>query len=208
LHVVQSVREWLRARADRAHNVRMTRVADHPIEPFFLSRWSSRAMSGEPLVHGEVERLIEAARYAPSSGNGQPWTFFVAHKTSPVFSAWHDGLADGNKPWCARASAFILLCATTVRDNGAPARLALFDCGAAWMSLALQGSALGLVVHAMEGYDVDKIRAAAGIADPHVVTTAMIAVGKPGDASLLSDKLQTLAQPNQRKPIASFVRVL
>ena len=188
----------------------MTRIADHAIDPLFLRRRSPRAMSGAPLPRAELWRLLEAARWAPSSGNQQPWRFVVAEQGTPGFSAIHATLAAGNQPWSARAAAFIVVCAevirTTTEGQRAPRRLAAFDAGAAWMSLALQGSQQGLVVHAMEGFDHIACKGAVH-APADVDVLAVVAIGLPGDPTHLTEEWQRKGDetPNLRFPIEERV---
>src|SRR5262245_8615643 len=118
----------------------MARKADHEIDPLFLRRWSPRAMSGEPLAQEDLLRLFEAARWAPSSGNNQPWRFAYARAGTPHFASFFDLLADGNKPWCAKAGALIVLASKKSNDKGRLARTHSLDTGAAWMSFALQAT--------------------------------------------------------------------
>src|SRR5438309_2540679 len=88
----------------------MERIADHEIDPLFLRRWSPRAMDGRPLSHVDLMTLFEAARWAPSSGNAQPWRFVYARAGTPYFDKFFDLLVEGNKPWCARAGALVVYC--------------------------------------------------------------------------------------------------
>jgi hypothetical protein len=122
----------------------MERQADHPIDPLFLRRWSPRAMAGTPLRPDDLHPLFEAARWAPSSGNGQPWRFVYALRGTPEFAGFLDLLVPGNRIWCERAGALVVILSRTVRDNGKAVRTHSFDAGAAWMSLALQGTLQGL----------------------------------------------------------------
>ncbi len=184
------------------------RQADYAIDSLFLRRHSPRAMSGAPVAAAELNRLFEAARWAPSSSNSQPWRFVVAKNDQPAFVELLAVLAEFNRAWCARAAALVVVCTQTVRTAAdgttSPARLAAFDAGAAWMSLALQGRQMGLVVHAMEGFDHAKaaqlVRAPAGID-----VLAVVAVGVPGDAALLHDKQRAGEARNGREPIATRV---
>src|SRR5215472_18495683 len=100
----------------------MERHADYPIEPLFLNRWSSRAMNGQALGREELMRLFEAARWAPSSGNGQPWRFVYAVAGTEHFERLFNFLAEGNKPWCARAGALVVVLSRKNFDNGRPER--------------------------------------------------------------------------------------
>lgn len=182
----------------------MARGADHPINTAFIRRWSGRAMSGAPVSRGELMRLFEAARFAPSSGNAQPWRFVFAVRDTPGFAELFQCLDDGNRAWCVRAGALIVICAQTVLDSGKPNRYALFDAGAAWMALALQGTAQGLVVHALGGFDGDRLRAV--VHPPEgIEIIAVVAVGLPGNAADLSARDQSREQPNDRRPQGAFV---
>ncbi|MCS6899053.1 MAG: nitroreductase family protein [Myxococcales bacterium] len=182
----------------------MTRKADFDIDPLFLERWSPRAMSGQPVAEADLRRLFEAARWAPSSGNSQPWRFVYARAGTSDFDRFFGLLAQGNRPWCARAGALILLAARTVNDQGKPMPSASFDTGAAWMALALQGTKMGLVVHAMGGFDAERSKVEVGL-PPEVVPCCMIAVGQPGSVEDLPEPYRSREQPNDRKPQATFV---
>ena len=177
----------------------MPRTPAHPVDPLFLRRWSPRAMSGAPLTRAALLPLLEAARWAPSGGNGQPWRFTYALRGTPAFDAFLGALVPGNQAWAHAAGALVVLAARTVRVDGKPAPSAPFDCGAAWMAFALQGTLSGLVVHAMGGFEKEAARAAAALPaalEPQVV----IAVGHPGDAAALPEKLRAREVPSDRLP--------
>jgi nitroreductase len=182
----------------------MPRTASNPIDPLFLRRWSPRAMSGAPLARAQLLTLLEAARWAPSGGNGQPWRFAYALAGTPHFDRFLATLVPGNREWCLRAGALVLVCAKVVRDDGKPSPTAPFDAGAAWMGLALQGTISGLVVHGMGGFDKEAARAAAALPvglEPQV----MIAVGHPGRVEELPEKLQGRELPSDRLPLEALV---
>lgn len=181
----------------------MSRQADFPIDELFLRRWSPRAMSGEPVALADLSRLLEAARWAPSSGNGQPWRFIYGLAGTPDFTRLFNLLADGNKPWCGRAGALLVVVSRKVRDNGQPARTHSFDTGAAWMSFALQGTLQGLVVHGMEGFDYDRARSELAVPEDHEVEM-MIAVGHPGAVADLPEKYRPREAPSSRHPMAGL----
>lgn len=181
----------------------MTRRADHDIDDQFLRRWSPRAMNGQPMAREALMRLFEAARWAPSSGNAQPWRFVYALAGTDAFQAFFDLLVEGNKPWCARAGALVIVASHTHSDSGRPQRTHSFDTGAAWMSLALQASRMGLVVHGMEGFDYDRAPAVAGL-PPGTVPECMIAIGHPGAIEDLPEKYRAREAPNDRNPVSSF----
>jgi len=181
----------------------MSRTADHDIDPQFLARWSPRAMNGEPVTQADLLRLLEAARWAPSGGNTQPWRFGYARKGTADFERYFDALLEGNRLWCVNAGALLVVASRTTRGEGKPLPTHSFDAGAAWMSLALQGAKMGLVVHGMGGYTEAAIREAAHLStDLHV--EAMVAVGNPGKVEDLPEKLQGREVPSLRDPVSSF----
>jgi nitroreductase len=182
----------------------MARVADHPIEPWFLERWSPRAMSGAPVEQDVLSQLFEAARWAPSSGNSQPWRFLYAKAGTPQFGKFFELLMEGNRSWCQRAGALLVVVSKHVTADGKPARTNAFDTGAAWMSLALQGSRLGLVIHGMGGFDYERARADLRVPDTCTVQ-CMVAVGYPGRTEDLLPHLVPREQPNGRNASTSFV---
>lgn len=184
------------------------RHADHAIDPLFTRRHSPRAMSGAPLPPEELARLFEAARWAPSSGNMQPWRFVVARREQPAFKDFHDLLLGFNKDWTANAAALVVVCGQTrrVAHDGSekPARLYAFDTGAAWMSLALQGTLQGLVVHGMEGFDNVKAKEVVKAPDG-VDVLCMVAIGLPGDPAVLPEEKRKGEAPNDRDPQSKHV---
>lgn len=181
----------------------MPRQAAAPIESFFTARWSGRAFSGEPLPEGALQSLLEAARWAPSSGNNQPWRFVYALTGTPHFAAFHNLLVPGNKPWCEKAAALLVVSARAIFENGKPARTHAFDTGAAWMSLALEAHFLGLVAHGMEGFDYDRAAELIALPANHAVQ-CMVAVGRPGRREDLPEPYRSREQPNDRQPVTSF----
>jgi len=181
----------------------MPRSPAHPVDPLFPRRWSPRAMAGTAVSREAVLTLLEAARWSPSGGNGQPWRFVWALRDTPAFAALLDALVPANQAWAHRAGALLLLAAKVVRDDGRPAPSAQLDAGAAWMALALQGTLSGLAVHAMGGFDREKARLAAAL-PPGVEPQAVIAVGHPGRAEDLPEKVRPLEQPSDRLPVEAF----
>jgi nitroreductase len=179
------------------------RTADYEILPAFLERWSPRAMAGTPLSSAELMSLLEAARWAPSGGNLQPWRFVYGVKGTGAFDKLLECLADSNRVWCEQAGALIVMVSKTTRDNGQPNRTHGLDAGAAWMSLALQGAALGLVVHGMGGFDLEKAATAVSL-PPSFEVQHMVAVGHPGSLHALPEKLQARELPSGRKPLGEI----
>ncbi len=183
----------------------MPRHAAHDIDPLLLQRWSPRAMSGQPLSQESLLRLLEAARWAPSGGNLQPWRIAWALAGTPAFERFLGALVEGNREWCVRAGALLVLAARTVRADGRPNRSHAFDAGAAWMGLALQGTRMGLVVHAMGGFDEGRAREATG-APAELHLNCMIAVGHPGRVEDLPERLRPREAPSDREPLEAIAR--
>lgn len=181
------------------------RIPSYPVEELILTRWSPRAMSGEPISHDELMSLFEAARWAPSSYNNQPWRFIYAHRDTKYWHTFFDLLVPFNQEWCARAAALIVVVShTRFSFNNKPSRTHSFDTGAAVQNLALQGHAMGLVVHGMEGFDYDRARTIFAIPDEYTVE-ALFAVGRPASSDILSLELKKRELLSDRKPIAEFV---
>jgi nitroreductase len=162
-------------------------------------------MSGEPVAHGELQRLFEAARWAPSSYNEQPWRFIYAHRDTPHWERLFSLLLEANQVWVKPAGALVLIVTKkTFSKNNAPNRVAVFDAGSAWQSMALQGAAMGLVVHGMAGFDWDRARTELAIPDDFEIC-AMLAVGKPGRVEDLPEGLRAVEKPTPRRPIAETI---
>lgn len=184
-----------------APEVAHVRTPEYPVLPMFINRWSPRAMSGEPLLERDLLTLLEAARWAPSSYNDQPWRMIYARRDTPHWPRLFDLLVPGNQAWCVNAAALVVFTSrTTFEKNGKPNPCAVFDTGSAWMSLALQGSMMGLVVHGMTGFDRDRARRDLAVPEG-VEIPAMCAVGKPGRREALSPDLQKREAPSGRKPL-------
>ncbi|MCI0426583.1 MAG: nitroreductase family protein [Nitrospiraceae bacterium] len=187
----------------------MEKPADtqYPIHDLLRQRWSPRAFSDQPVEAEKLRILFEAARWAPSSNNEQPWRFIVANKENETdWNRLFACLVAGNRTWAYRAPVLILSVASRIfEDDSTPNRHAFHDTGMAVENLVLQATALGLSAHQMAGFDVEKARVDLKIPsgyDP----VAMIAVGYPGDPAQLSDRLRAReAQPRARKPLTEFV---
>jgi nitroreductase len=178
------------------------RKADHPVDKLFLDRWSPRAMSGEPLTEEELMTLLEAARWAPSSYNNQPWRILYARRDTEHWPLFLDLLVEGNGAWAKDAAALLLFVAKETFDfNGQTYPTYSFDTGAAWENLALQATLKGLVTHGMQGFDYERARAELKIPEGFRVE-AMVAVGRPGDPATLPEAAREREEPNGRKPLA------
>lgn len=187
----------------------MEKQADtaYPIHELLQRRWSPRAFSDKMVETDKLRSLFEAARWAPSSNNEQPWSFIIATQDDENnYRRLFECLKEGNKKWAFRAPVLMLSVARlNFEDEGTPNRHAFHDTGMAVFSLVVQATALGLMVHQMAGFDVEKARTELKIPDGHE-PVAMIAVGYPGDPDILPDRLkQRELLPRERKPIAEFV---
>lgn len=182
-----------------------TRTSEYAIDKLFLDRWSPRAMSGEPIGEDELLTLFEAAHWAPSSGNSQPWRFLYARRDTEHWPLFFDLLNDGNKTWCHRAAALIVFVSRTTHDTtGRVLRTHSYDTGSAWMSLAYQGWMKRLVVHGMAGFDYERAKATLNVPDDFTVE-AMAAVGRQGSKEDLPPQHLSREFPSQRKPVSELV---
>src|SRR6202049_1964620 len=134
------------------------RQAAHAIDSIFIDRWSPRAMSGVALSHAELLLLFEAARWAPSSMNYQPWRMLYALRDTPHWPLFLGLLNEGNRRWAQHGGALVLFISKKTIDDGRPSVTHAFDTGAAWENFALQASLRNLVVHGMQGFDYARAR--------------------------------------------------
>lgn len=179
------------------------RKRENDVDAIFLNRWSPRAMSGEEIDEATLKTLFEAARFAPSSNNNQPWRFIYARRNTPYWDTIFGLMNEGNRAWAKNAAVLIVVISKTTFDSGKPARTHTYDAGAAWVSLALQGSLRNLVVHGMQGFDYDKAKEVLQVPDDYSVE-AMIAIGKHGNKEDLPAYQQEREFPSARKSIAEI----
>lgn len=183
------------------------RQPDHPVAAQFPARWSPRSFSDRAMSEAEVMSLLEAARWAPSASNHQPWRFVWARRGEGAFDALHACLTGNNLVWTAKAAALVVVASKDTMQNregdAVPNRTAGFDTGAAWMSLALQAHSMGLFAHAMGGFDRDKLAAAVALPDGHTLH-CVVAVGEQGPADALPEDLAAREKPSGRKPLAEI----
>lgn len=185
--------------------VETRRKLTFPISSIILNRWSPRAMSGEELPHQELMSLFEAARWAPSSFNNQPWRFIFALRNTVHWESFLGLLAGSNKIWAKDAAALMVIISNqNFEYNGKPAITHQFDAGAAWENFALEAASRGLVAHGMQGFDYERARKELGVPDSYDVT-AMVAIGKRAPKEKLPLKLQEREFPNDRKPLQEIV---
>lgn len=183
------------------------RIAEHPVDAQFTARWSPRAFADKAVAEADVLTLIEAARWAPSASNLQPWRFVWALKGEAAFDRILDTLVPFNQGWAKNAAALIVVAARTsvTKEDGTESPNAYhgFDTGAAWGALALQAHLNGLVAHAMGGFDHAKTAEAVALPEHHALH-AVVAVGYRGDAASLPEGLQSREVPSPRKPMSEI----
>lgn len=181
------------------------RIPQFSINELFIKRWSPRAMSGQEISDAELMSLFEAARWAPSSFNNQPWRFIYAKRNTHHWDALFNLMVESNQSWTKNAAVLMVVISKKTFDhNNKPAHTHSFDTGAAWENLALQGASMNLVVHGMEGFDYERARKVLNIPEGYTIE-AMIAVGKPADKNVLSEDLQKREQPSDRKKVSEFI---
>ena len=183
----------------------MRRKSNYKINEIIFNRWSARAMSGEGLSDDELMPLFEAARWAPSSFNNQPWRFIYTKKNSEYWNKFFILLSEFNQQWCKNAAALILVISKNNFDhNNKPSITHSFDTGAACENLALEGHSKGLVVHIMQGFDYEKAKEVFEISNNYKVE-AMIAIGKKGNKENLTENLKNKEVISDRKPLNQIV---
>lgn len=191
--------------ASEVNKLRSEEVAKS-LHPIFRQRCSPRSFLEQEVSPADLRLLFEAARWAASSGNGQPWRFIVGVRNSATHKRIVSALAGFNKEWAPNAPVLILGTANTLNARGAVNAYALYDLGAASAYLTLEATAIGLTAHQMGGFDHAAIRKALDIPDSYALGS-VIALGYQGEPAALTNP-QMLAQetaPRQRKPQKEFV---
>jgi nitroreductase len=182
-------------------------VLDLPIHEQFRRRRSPRAFSSDPVEPEKLHRVLEAARWAPSASNEQPWRFVVARRDQPdEFARFLGFIKEGNVVWAQHAPVLLLSVARTRRErDGGQNRHAFHDVGQAVANLTLQALEEGLYVHQMGGFEVEKARETLHIPDDYD-PVAVIALGYPGDPADLPEALQERERAARtRKPLSELV---
>ena len=185
------------------------RSADFPVDPLFLERWSPRAFDGSEIPDDDLMTLFEAARWAPSAFNSQPWRFLYAKRGDANWDRFLSLLIPWNRSWAHSASVLIYVLSDTMpftdRKTGAPAPSTThgFDAGAAWACLALQATRMGYHAHGMSGIQYELARAELAIPERCALNAACV-VGRIGDPAMLDEKLQAREFPSGRNPVADF----
>jgi nitroreductase len=186
----------------------MTRTATSqvPLHPLLSERWSPRGFDAEHDLGGDtLTALLEAARWAPSANNTQPWRFLVARRGDRDFGLLVDLLAPGNQVWARNASALVLVAAETADESGAGRSHAFYDTGQAVAGLVAQAQAEGLVTHQMGGFDAAGASETFGLAG-NLSPIVVVAVGRHDPAVVLPEPLATReTAPRSRLPLSTLL---
>jgi len=186
------------------------RQADHSIDPLFLERWSPRAFDGSALPDEDLAAIFEAARWAPSAFNSQPWRFLYAKRGDADWDRFLSLLIPWNQSWAHSASVLVYILSDSLpmtdRKTGepAPSTTHSFDAGAAWASLALQATRMGYHAHGMSGIQYEIARAELHIPERYRLNAACV-IGRIGDPAILDERLRAREVPSDRKPQGEFV---
>ncbi|WP_407649387.1 nitroreductase family protein [Brevibacillus composti] len=179
------------------------RQATYEIDPVFLNRWSPRSYKEDPVPDEVLFSLFEAARWAPSGSNEQPWRFIIA-RSEQDRQRFYSFIAEGNRIWCEKAPVLALILSKTINGRGDHLRSHAFDAGAAWGYLALEAARKGLITHAMGGFDPEKAREALGVPAEYELH-AVIAIGYQGEKEALPERLQEREVPSGRRELSETV---
>ena len=184
-----------------------SRQSEFPIDAFFLDRWSPRAFTEETISQETMLTILDAAHWAPSSGNNQPWRFIYALRGTASFPILVDILVPGNQRWAKNASALVFVVSKTYRvSKDGERKLAYthsYDTGAAWFSVICQAMKLGYHAHGMEGFDKEKAVEALGIPEGYRMEAAA-AIGRIAGRNTLPDDLAEREFPSKRKPVSEI----
>ncbi len=187
---------------DKGLDIGNDRVSEADVDEIFLKRWSPRAFDAESIPDDALNSLFEAARWAPSCFNEQPW-LFVYGSSEEERDVFLSILAEKNQLWAKKAPILAVLFAKRAfAMNSKPNRWAAFDCGAAWMSLTVQARLLGLYTHGMAGFSQEKAYNLLGVPEDEFEAMCAIAIGKYGDPAELDEDFRAMEAPNERKPLS------
>lgn len=185
-------------------NIEATRKSAHKIDPIHLERWSSRKFSNQPVESDKLHSIFEAARWAPSASNWQPWHFVYAQEEEDL-KKFHSFINDSNVEWCHRAPVLVAVVSKVTRnDKGDPNPFHSFDTGTAWGYLSLEAHRQGLLTHGMGGFDREKAKEVLNIPEEYVVE-AMIAIGYYDEEVELSERNEEREIPSDRYELEDFL---
>jgi nitroreductase len=183
--------------------VKDNRSPEGELNPLFLNRWSPRSFTDQKITESDLHQILEAARWAPSSNNLQPWRFYVAN-TEAKLEVFKQFIVPFNRSWTDNVPQLLLLASAKLTPKGDPNMAHEFDAGAAWAHIALQATLLGLAAHAVGGFDRAKARELLNVPDD-LDLHAVIVIGYQGGKEVLNEALQEREKPNQRNPLAASI---
>jgi len=179
------------------------RRAEHPIDALFLRRWSPRAMSGDAVAARELFTILEAARWAPSARNAQPWRFLYALRGDTWWTIFLTLLTVSRRTWLANAGALVIILASTESEYADRPPTYSFAAGAACQNACLQATSLGLASHVVEIRDVNLVRQTLEVPDEYAIQVGLV-LGHPGQRSELPAELQDKEAPRLRRPLSEI----
>lgn len=186
-----------------AEEVQNHRKADYPINPLFLNRWSPRSYSDRIVSEQDLLTVLEAARWTPSAGNRQPWRFIIA-KTEEQLQTLRELVQPSHRPWTDKAPAIIVLASYKLKPEGGSNPYHALDTGAAWQSIALQASLLGLSTRAIANFDNEKARQVLNVPEDYDLHL-FIPIGYRGEIGDLHEDFRDREKPNDRRPLNEFI---
>ncbi len=179
------------------------RIANPKINRLFVDRWSPRAFDASDLPDEDLAAIFEAAGWAPSAYNYQPWKFLYAKRGDANWERFVSLLVPGNQAWVKDASVLVFIISDTMMvlgENIAPSHTHSFDAGAAWAQLALAATDLGYHAHGMIGIDLERTREELGVPERYRIEAAA-AIGRRADPERLPEPLRQRETPSTRKPV-------
>ncbi|MDR2166159.1 MAG: nitroreductase family protein [Zoogloeaceae bacterium] len=186
-----------------------TRQIERGVNPLFVERWSARAFDESTLTEAELQTVFEAARWAPSAYNAQPWRFLYARRGTPDWRKFLDFLIPYNRDWAQHASALII--ALSARRLVPPGKTEAIDSiyhshdtGAAVGFLVLQAHLSGLNTRIIGGFDQEKVKSELGVPDDYAVES-LIVIGRKGKPETLSESFRAREAPSERLPLQNLV---
>lgn len=192
--------------ASEVHHMKHAQPSTEGVLPVILERWSPRAFDDRGVSPADLKVIFEAARWAPSSFNEQPWRFFVGHRNSETYKKIAETLVPFNQAWATTAPVLILSVAKTrFSHNDSPNNYGVHDLGAADAFITLQAASMGIATHQMAGFDQTKARDAFAIPEVYAIGSVM-ALGYQGEPSILGEHYRGQEQsPRSRKPLSEIV---
>ncbi|MED1439370.1 nitroreductase family protein [Aeribacillus composti] len=181
---------------------KLARQSEYEIDSIYLKRWSPRSFLTKEVPEDVLLSLFEAARWAPSAFNFQPWRFIIA-RTEEDRKRFMSFIGEFNQIWCKNVPVFALIISKKTSERGEIGSHA-FDAGAAWGYLSLEATRKGLITHPMTGIDFEKARQVLNIPEEYAIN-ALIAIGYQGEKEALPESLQEREAPTPRRPIKESI---